>query len=133
MKEIEDCDLRNKTPDLTRTLTGDGWDNVAGTHVIAYHDCTPKGAVFINATDTTGVDTMNADWTFQDVEKRIIAQPPNTYGAIVFDSPSVNQAMKKKVEQAHPEIAAFNCVTHQASLEIGTPPRGFNTHNPIAS
>lgn len=41
-KEIEDCDLLNKKPDLTRTLTGDGWDNVAGTHVIAYHDCTPN-------------------------------------------------------------------------------------------
>ena len=87
-KEIAESGVLNSMPDMTRTLTGDGWDNVAGTHVIAYHDCTPKGSVFIDATDTTGVNTMDANWVFEDVQKHLAKQPEYTYGAVVFDSPS---------------------------------------------
>ena len=50
------------------TGSSDGWNNVANTHFLSQMGMTHKGFFFKGAVDTTGVETMNKEWVFGQLE-----------------------------------------------------------------
>ena len=56
----EDCDVV--------TGSSDGWNNIANTHFLSQLGISRKGPFFKGAVDTTGVETMNKEWVFGQLE-----------------------------------------------------------------
>ena len=77
------------------------------------------GSYFYDAIDTTGVPSMDADWTFEKCKAFVLSMGgPDRVIAIVLDSPSVNTAAMRRVEEWKPKIFALRCLCHQLALFI---------------
>lgn len=96
-----------------KTGTMDGWDNSQKVHWLAKMGITRKGPFFKGAIDTTGVDTMDADWTFQQLEDLIgELGGVEVVAAMVLDGPNVNKSALKKMEEKYPTVVALLCLCH---------------------
>ena len=108
------------------TLTSDGWDNASAQHIFSLVDLQPQGATLADYIDTTGVLSIDALYTFEAMKAHILKRGPHQgtldlsqyYGFLCTDSPSVNRAMWKMIEDWFPLMCALPCQMHQWSLAI---------------
>ena len=98
------------------TGTMDGWVNLFKLHWLAKSVITKRGSYVHSATDTTGVASMNADWTFKQLEEYIKELGIPLVVALVLDGPNVNKSALKSMEAKHLMIACLLCICHCISI-----------------
>lgn len=91
---------------------------------------TRRGAFFKDAVDCTGVDSMNAKWTFdqlealmyllcdievdklEEYEEEELRELLQVLVAIVLDGPNVNKSALADFEKKHPWVSCLICLCH---------------------
>ena len=113
--------LRHKSsssePSMHYTVTLDGWDNAASTHILGQVLISRRGPAYLGMVDTTGVDLMGKDWTKLQVADLVSAAGgPDKVAAVVLDSPNVNVGALREYESENPTVACLLCTCHVISL-----------------